>query len=29
MGNATSRFRTGDLLRVDAGKGIAERLETA
>lgn len=29
MGNATLRFRTGDLLRVDASKGIAERLETA
>lgn len=29
MGSATLRFRTGDLLRVDASKGIAERLETA
>lgn len=29
MGNATSQFRTGDLIRVDASKGTAERLETA
>lgn len=29
MGNATSHFRTGDLLRVDASKGTAERLENA
>lgn len=29
MGTATSHFRTGDLLRVDASKGTAERLETA
>ena len=28
MGSATSYFRTGDLLRVDAGKGTAERLDT-
>lgn len=29
MGSATRAFRTGDLLRVDASKGTAERLETA
>lgn len=29
MGNATSHFRTGDLLRVDAARGTAEKLETA
>lgn len=28
MGRATSHFRTGDLLRVDASNGTAERLET-
>lgn len=29
LGHATSHFRTGDLVRVDASKGTAERLETA
>jgi pyruvate,water dikinase len=29
LGHATRHFRTGDLVRVDASKGTAERLETA